>query len=429
MIRRLRWKVVAVTMAAVTAVLLGAMVTVFFSSRGALESQSREQLSRALQGDALVPERAAERPAGRVFVAEVFAGGTVRLSQGAFDDLGDEETILAIINDCLSRREDSGLLEAYDLRYLRQNSPLSLRIAFIDSSMERATLRTMAGTVVLVGVAAFLVLLGVSYLLSALVVRPVEIAWQQQQRFLSDASHELKTPLTVIMSSADLLAETAQKESAGYVDNIRSESRRMKKLVESMLTLSRADDGGHRVAFTVLDWSDVVTDTVLLFEPVAFEAGRKLLYDIDEGILVLGEGESLRRLSGILLDNAIKYAPAGSDVHLRLHKEERSAYLTVENGGTPIPPDKLPHLFDRFYRLDDARAGADGFGLGLAIARSIVTQHGGTIRCQSDERATRFTVTLPVKKGGARQASSPHAGHMLSGTEKEGDDEGTSGRH
>ena len=213
MIRRLRWKVVAVTMAVVTAVLLGAMTTVFLASRASLESQSREQLRQALQGDAFAPG-APDRAAGRTFVAEVFAGGTVRVSESVFQDLGDEETVLAVINDCLARQEDSGLLPDYDLRYLRQVSPLSIRIAFADSTMERTTLRSMLGTVALVGAAAFLALLGLSYLLSGFVTRPVDEAWRRQQQFLSDASHELKTPLTVIMSSADLLAETAP-DSAG----------------------------------------------------------------------------------------------------------------------------------------------------------------------------------------------------------------------
>ena len=117
MIRRLRWKVVAVTMAVVTAVLLGAMTTVFLASRASLESQSREQLRQALQGDAFAPG-APDRAAGRTFVAEVFAGGTVRVSESVFQDLGDEETVLAVINDCLARQEDSGLLPDYDLHRL-----------------------------------------------------------------------------------------------------------------------------------------------------------------------------------------------------------------------------------------------------------------------------------------------------------------------
>ena len=302
------------------------------------------------------------------------------------------------MEDALERREDSGVLEDYHLRYLREAGPLSIRIAFAESSMEQSTLRSLTGTTILIGVAAFVVLFGFSYLLSGLVTRPVEKAWQEQQRFLSDASHELKTPLTVIMSSADLLSGTLPEEGQGYVDNIRSESRRMKKLVESMLTLARADDGGHKLVFTPLDLSDVVTDTALLFEPVAFEADRQLLYNIQEGLRASGDADKLRQLVGILLDNAIKYAPAHSAIRLTLAGQEKNALLTVENGGEPIPPQVISHLFDRFYRADGSRSATEGFGLGLSIAQSIVREHKGSIRCESDSRSTRFLVTLPLEK-------------------------------
>ena len=133
----------------------------------------------------------------------------------------------------------------------------------------------------------------------------------------------------------------------------------------------------------------------LRFEPVAFEAGRQLSYDIDEGITVTGSRDQLQQVAGVLLDNAIKYAPQGAGVHMTLTQAERKAVLTVENGGPPIPPEMLPHLFDRFYRADEARTQG-GFGLGLSIAQAIVREHKGTIRCESDRRSTRFIVTLPA---------------------------------
>ena len=401
MIRKMRWKVVGVTMAVVTAVLLAALVSVFLTSRATLESRTREQLQQALQGDVFGPWRPGQETAspGAYFTVEVYAGGTVRIVDSGFIQMDDEETILAIVNDCLQRQEDYGLLPDYNLRYLRTVSALNVRIAFADNTLERETLRSMVGTTVLTGVLAFVVLFAASYLLSGLVTRPVERAWQEQQRFLSDASHELKTPLTVILSSADLLAESpTEEEQTVYTENIRSESRRMKKLVESMLTLSRADDGEHKLVFSAADWSDVVTDTALRFEPVAFEANRELRYNIQENLSVIGDAERLGQLTAILLDNAIKYAPAGDPIRLSLVQDGSSARLTVENGGAPIPPEVRAHLFDRFYRADSARSGSEGFGLGLSIARSIAAQHHGAIRCESDERSTRFIVTLPLKK-------------------------------
>ena len=411
MIRKLRWKVVAMTMGTVAAVLILALVAVFFSSRASLESRSRELLQQVLQD---YPEGGpVEGGLTSYLTLDVYPTGTAVVRQRVNFDLSrylddddgddaadrDETQVLAqIVEECLERREDAGELDDYHLRYVRERGPFGLRIAFTDSSVDRGTLQAMTRSIVLVGLAAFAVLFGFSYLLSGLITRPVEKAWQEQQRFLSDASHELKTPLTVIMSSADLLAQGADDREQGYVENIRSESRRMKKLVESMLTLARADDGGHKLVFAPLDWSDAVTETALLFEPVAFEAGRQLRYQIDEGLCVSGDGDKLRQLVGILLDNAIKYAPEGSPIRLTLSADEKNSRLTVENGGEPMAPAVVAHLFDRFYRADAARSGAEGFGLGLSIAQSIVNEHRGAIRCESDSRSTRFIVTLPLLK-------------------------------
>ena len=199
----------------------------------------------------------------------------------------------------------------------------------------------------------------------------------------------------MILSSADLLAESAPAEEQTYVENIRAESRRMKKLVEEMLTLFRAESVRRETAFSEVDLSDVVTDAALRFEPVMFESGRRLLYTIDEGLQVSGDRDALERLTGILLDNAVKYAPQGTDIRLTLTRQDCTACLAVENGGDPIPPEVAAHLFDRFYRADSSRTGT-GFGLGLAIARAIVQNHRGNIICRSQEGLNRFSVTLPI---------------------------------
>ena len=389
MIRRLRWKIVGISMLFVTLVLAAVFTGVMLTARSSLEQSSTRQLEKALRGEGYDGQNG--QPC---FVTEVYSSGTVRVMGSSYYQIS-EEALLALVQECLSQQEESGLLTDYHLRYLRYDGALSIRIAFTDSTLEQSALRAMAGDLLLIALAALVVLLGCSYLLSGVAARPVERAWQEQQRFLSDASHELKTPLTVILSSADLLAESAPAEEQTYVENIRAESRRMKKLVEEMLTLFRAESVRRETAFSEVDLSDVVTDAALRFEPVAFEAGRQLSYDIDEGITVTGSRDQLQQVAGVLLDNAIKYAPQGAQVRMTLTQAERKAVLTVENGGPPIPPEVLPHLFDRFYRADGSRTQG-GFGLGLSIAQAIVREHKGTIRCESDARSTRFIVTLPL---------------------------------
>lgn len=400
MIRRLRWKVVAITMLFVTAILLTVFSVVYFNARGALRQNAEMQLRQALQhgdGDLFRPGQGeGNLPC---FVVEVFPGGTVRFIGNSFYRL-DEALLRQIVAACLQQERDSGVLGVYHLRYLRQSGPASLRIAFTDSSLEQATLASLVRASLVVGLAAIAVLLLCCYFLAGLITRPVERAWQTQQRFLSDASHELKTPLTVVLSSAELLSEhTADDcDAAPYVDNIRVEGQRMRALVEDMLTLSRAENGQPRAAFTEVDLSDLVTDTVLRFEPVAYEAGRQLDYRIEAGISLSGDAGELCHLVGILLDNGIKYAPEGSFVTLELRAQDRHGILTVENGGKPIPPEDMPHLFERFYRADPSRSDHSSFGLGLSIAQAIAHTHNGTIRAESDARSTRFTVTLPLKR-------------------------------
>ena len=401
MIRRLRWKIVAINMAMVTAVLLAVFVGVLVSSRAAVERTVNQRLMQVVQTGRYDASLPGEGSAAPCFVADVYPSGTVRLSGSSYYQLDDQDAMAEIVTACLEQGDSSGILRSYHLRYLRADGPLYTRIAFTDAAQEDATLRAVVKMCLIVGVAALAVLLGCSYLLAGLAARPVARSLDQQRRFLSDASHELKTPLTVILSSADLMQQTAvQPDQQPYVDNIRWSGRRMKRLVEDMLTLSRADDGRltvmrKNIRVSVRRSTRRTVDTALRFEPVAFEAGRQLSYDIDEGITVTGSRDQLQQVAGVLLDNAIKYAPQGAGVHMTLTQAERRAVLTVENGGPPIPPEGLPHLFERFYRADGSRTQG-GFGLGLSIAQAIVREHKGTIRCESDRRSTRFIVTLPA---------------------------------
>lgn len=389
MIRRLRWKITGVTMLVAFMVLLAVFGGVYFFSQANIAQSYIHQLKQAVQTGVVD---------GRFpcFVAEVLPSGTVRVSGSSYYDLDDEEALLDAVSQALADGGESGVLSQRHLRFYRQDGVLTVRIAFMDSTFEQATLRSLVKVCLLIGLGALLVLLGVSWLLSGFVSRPVVRTWQDQQQFISDASHELKTPLTVILSSADLLEESASGEQQRYVDNILAESRRMKELVEDMLTLSRTESG-RAAPFAPLDLSDLVTDAALRFEPVAFEAGHPLQYDIQNGASLSGDRQQLDQLLDILLDNAVKYAAKGAPIRLTLDISGKNAVLAVENPGDPIPPDKLPHIFDRFYRVDDARTGAGGFGLGLAIAQQIVRRHKGTITAASDARATRFTVTLPLR--------------------------------
>ena len=299
-----------------------------------------------------------------------------------------------------------GSLTQYELYYKVAPENLGYRIAFVDSSAYnkavKNTLIAFAGawTILLV------VLLIITICLSRYVAHPVEAAWKNQQRFIADASHELKTPLTVILADASILAQNPDKtiaEQQTWVEGISSEAERMRRLTEDLLTLAQADAGTtSEPVMTKVDLSQLAERACLQFEAAAFERGLMIEDDIEEGIEVCGMGDKLDGLLKTLIENACKYgAGSGDPICVSLHRAKGAAVLSVQNGGTPIAPDDLPHVFDRFYKSDKSRTGSGesaSFGLGLAIAKSTVEAHKGTITVTSGPQGTTFTATLPMGK-------------------------------
>ncbi len=410
LIRKLQLKFVAVCMTMVTAVLAVVFISVYVSAQHSIEQNSQEVLERVLQEASNLIPGVSMRPGLNFnnkdihlpyFTVQVWSNNQAYVTSGTYADMEDTDALRSILGACLAQEEDHGTLEQYGMRYLRRSDSLSTRVAFVDMSMEQATLRSMMQAYLLIGAAALVLLLGVSILLSRWATRPVEKAWSQQRQFLSDASHELKTPLTVILSNAELMESAGLEERpARWADNIHSEAQRMKTLVEEMLTLARADSMERSTVFSQTPLSEIAMDCILLFEPVAFEANKQLEYSIRKDLLVNGDGDSLKRLISILLDNAIKYGTDGGLIRLRADLTDRGVRLEVsnENGGNAIPPDVLPHLFERFYRADESRGEKSGFGLGLSIAASIAADHKGTLKAESDAETTRFILTLPAMK-------------------------------
>ena len=408
MIRKLQIKFVSMCMVLVTAVLCVVFLAVYFSAKQNIELISQQVLQRVISED--LPGGRPDldlNPGGEGVLLPYFtvvvlnSNGVYNayVTGGTYDDLQDTEELQAILTDCLEQEQADGMIPNYGLRYMRQDYGFYQRIAFVDMSMEQATLRESMSSYLQIGAAAFFLLLAASILLARWATKPVARAWQQQRQFLSDASHELKTPLTVILSNAELLEATPMDgRPARWVENIYSEAKQMRSLVEEMLTLARADNLSRTAVMAEVSLSDLATDCALAFEPVAYEAGKPLESTIAPDVAVLGDVEKLRQLIGVLLDNAIKYGREGGTIALTLSKTDRSARLVVANPGEPIPPDQLSRIFERFYRADASRGVKSGFGLGLPIAQSIAAEHKGTLKAESDTVSTRFLFTIPLKK-------------------------------
>ena len=227
----------------------------------------------------------------------------------------------------------------------------------------------------------------------------LESAIQQQRQFTADASHELRTPLTVILSetSRGLKRERSADEYRDILSNTRDAAERMRSLVESLLVLARQDTSSVAVHKEPCDLTTLVNDAVKLLRPLADERQIQLTADVSE-ITLPGDARSLSMLVVNLVSNAIHHQDPGGSVSIHLSRKESDALLEVRDTGRGIAPEHLPHLFDRFYRIDPARAAAGGHsGLGLAIVKAIVDNHGGTIDVESElGKGSVFHVTLPL---------------------------------
>ena len=207
-------------------------------------------------------------------------------------------------------------------------------------------------------------------------VRPVAESYEKQKQFITDANHELKTPLTLVMTNLDILeAEIGENE---WLSDIRSEGERMGALVNQLVVLARMDEDKTNLEMQSFSLSDMIVDVISEFQMLVQERGKTLEAQIDPKVDYVGDETAVRRVVSILLDNAVKYCDDGGSIRLRLEKKKYPV-LYVENPYADVGETELDRLFDRFYRADKARTFTGGFGVGLSIAKAIVTQHRGEI--------------------------------------------------
>ena len=332
------------------------------------------------------------------FILERDGNGNLLSSGDSLFDLSEIEVLEKLYERTLGIGKLEGIVEEYDLRFVRMETPWGPKLVFADMSGERAMTRRVVNISILVGLGALMILAAGSLLLSGWAVKPVEDAWNQQKQFVTDASHELKTPLTVIISNAELLQQPGYSDEKRqcFSESILSMSRQMRHLVESLLNLARLDSTLDTDELHAnLDFSALVEECILPFEPMYFERGLLLESEIEPGLQVCGNEVPLRRCVDILLDNAQKYSEPGT-VRVRLCRDARQAVLTVTNPYPELSKRECRDVFKRFYRRDSARTDSGSYGLGLPIAEGIVEKHGGKIRCDWENGEICFTITIPA---------------------------------
>ena len=401
MIRKLRIKFVCIVMA-IAMLMVGGILGVVIHFAGVNMQMQSISMMRTIttnpfqQGNLGKP--ADDEVRLPFFTVQISSRGELITASGGYFDLSDREYLQQIINLALNADEESGELKAHDLRYLKAISPMGLTIVFSDITTESATLRSLVYSSLVIFFVAMLIFLGLRILLSRWAIKPVEKAWDQQRQFVGDASLELKTPLAVIMTYAELMQseQTSGEDQKKFSENILSTTYQMRTLVESMLEMVRVDNGAIKPKMDMLDLSQLVSDAALSFQLLYEEQNMGLRCAVADGIHIHGSEQHLYQVLDVLLDNALKYSAPGSMVSVDLVRTGRNCVLSVRSPGEPISEEDLQNIFKRFYRADKARERNGSYGLGLSIAESIVQAHKGRIWAESREDCNIFYVQLPV---------------------------------
>lgn len=309
-----------------------------------------------------------------------------------------EAELRGLLSAIVSQREDFGTLRQSGVIYYRSgNAPCRIAIAstdYITRSMGNLALVLLA-----IWLGAMLLFFAVSVKLSALAARPMEEAMRREKQFIADASHDLKTPLSVILANNSILLESPAAPVGSvrrWVDSTQEAAKRMQQLISQMLTLADVERPDTALSMPPVDLAAIATKAALEMESLAYEKHVTLETALPEECTLRSNADYLQRIVSSLLENALKYEPTGGCVRMTLVQEKRRVRLSVQNFGSTIPAEDLPHVFDRFYRSDKSRKNESGsFGLGLAITKEMVEKLGGEISVSSSaEDGTVFQVAL-----------------------------------
>lgn len=403
MLKRLRIKFIAVIMSIVTILFIILFGLVLHFTKENIERES-VQMMRTMSfhppDDKPMhkPDKKPDQIRLPVFTVNISDDGELSAFGSDFYDLTDKELLQNLVDAANEKTKETGVLHDYDLRYMKSGKGPVHSIVFADISSEKTMLRGLIRNAVIIGLIGYAAFFLISLLLAKWVTKPVEKTWNEQKQFISDASHELKTPLTIIMTNAEMLSDKSysERDRDGFTNNILSTSKRMRGLVESLLELARLDNNRVPIQHVPVDFSKLISDSILPFEPLFYENDMELSAEIDKDIQVEGDKEKLRQVVNILLDNALKYSDPSDTVTVRLTTHGSECILSVSGRGTPLSREERENIFKRFYRVDQARNDGQSYGLGLSIADSIVKEHNGKIWAESADGFNTFFVSLPL---------------------------------
>ena len=331
----------------------------------------------------------------RFFTAWFADGGS--LSRINLDNLASltEEEASALAESVYASGREKGFSGAY--RYLRSSCDGETMLLLLNCERALATFRGFLYASVGISLAGTLAVFLLLLLLSGRIVRPIAESYEKQKRFITDAGHELKTPITIIRADADVLQSEMEEESE-WITDIRVQTSRLAELTSDLIYLSKMEEENASLQMQDFSLSELVDETAQSFQALALTKGKTFHASIEPDLTVTGDEKALAKLVSILLDNAMKYSPEGGTVELTLDRGGKGARLVVKNSSLPMEKGSADRLFERFTREDRSRnSESGGFGLGLAIAKAVTEAHKGRIRAESEDGASlTVTAELPL---------------------------------
>ena len=327
----------------------------------------------------------------RYFSVILNQNGTVRSTDTGRIAAVDESLAGVMAKELFEADKTAGFYGDY--KYRAERIADGTRYLFLDCARDLETFRSFLWSSVWISLAALMLVCVLIYLFSGAVLAPVVRSYEKQKRFITDAGHELKTPLTVIEANAEVIEMTAGRSE--WTDSIRTQVARLTALVEKLVTLCRMEEE-NGIRESEFSLSEAVRDAAEPFGAVADGAGKQLKTEIEDGMVFCGDQQAIRRMVDLLLDNAVKYASEGGTITLSLKSAGKRRILTVSNPADGFAPGEHNELFERFWRPDDSRSTkTGGFGIGLSTVYAIVTAHRGKVTARADERGTiTFTITI-----------------------------------
>ena len=308
----------------------------------------------------------------------------------------DKESVDGFIQKAVASKSERGFIGQF--RYAKQTDDRITRILFLDCGRKLDSFRTFMWTSMAVGLFGCVVVFVVFLFAAGKIVRPIAESYEKQKRFITDAGHEIKTPLTIIGANLDLLeSDLGENES---LSDIRTQTKRLGVLTGDLVYLSKMEESENTIRKIAFPVSDLIAEAAQQFGAVAQAKNKEYRIGIEPNLMMCGSPDAIRHLTTILLDNAMKYSPDGGIVTLDVVSRKKDLIISVFNTTvSPVSSENLSHLFDRFYRTDASRnSETGGHGIGLSIAQAITTAHSGKITAETVNGSDfRITVTMPLQ--------------------------------